>query len=90
MPPALRVVVDSAPGTAGRKAVRIVQIREGGNKIEKKAIVPRQAKYAAVYGRIADKFRNNVRLLEHEINEQQINGLCFMAVKFSSAIFFLK
>jgi cob(I)alamin adenosyltransferase len=41
----------------------------GGNKIDKNAIVQGQSKYAAVYGRIASKFQNNVRLLESEINE---------------------
>ena len=61
--------IDSAPVAAGPKAVRIIQIEDGGNKIEKNAIVQGQSKYAAVYGQIAGKFRNNVRLLESEINE---------------------
>ena len=61
--------IDSDPETSGQKAVRIIQIEDGGNKIEKNAIVQGQSKYAAVYGQIAGKFRNNVRLLETEINE---------------------
>lgn len=61
--------IDSAPDTASQKAVRIIQIQDGGNQIERNAVVQGQSKYAAVYGRIASKLQNNVRLLESEINE---------------------
>jgi ABC-type transporter Mla subunit MlaD len=53
--------IDSNPGAEGQKAVRIIQIEDDGNTIEKNATVEGQTKYAAIYGQIANKFR--------EINE---------------------
>jgi hypothetical protein len=61
--------IDSNPGAEGQKAVRIIQIEDDGNKIEKNAIIEGQTKYAAIYGQIANKFRKNVRVMESEINE---------------------
>lgn len=61
--------IDSNPDTESQKAVRITQIRDGGNKIEKRAIVDGQSKYAAIYGQIANKFRKNIHAMESEINE---------------------
>ena len=61
--------IDSNPEAEGRKAVIIVQIREGGSKIEQDAIVQGQSKYAALFGRIAGEFRNHVRMLESGIDE---------------------
>jgi len=61
--------IDSNPGAEGQKAVRIIQIEDEGNTIEKNAIVEGQTKYAAIYGQIANKFRKNVRVMESEINE---------------------
>jgi hypothetical protein len=57
--------IDSNPGAEGQKAVRIIQIEDDGNTIEKNATV----KYAAIYGQIANKFRKNVHVMETEINE---------------------
>jgi paraquat-inducible protein B len=61
--------IDSNPENESQKAVRIIQIGEDGNTIEKNAIVEGQTKYAAIYGQIANKFRKNVRVMESEINE---------------------
>ena len=61
--------IDSNPDTESQKAVRIIQIKDGGNKIEKRAIVDGQLKYAAIYGQIANKFRKNIHAMESEINE---------------------
>lgn len=61
--------IDSNPTTESQKAVRIIQISDGGNKIEKRAIVDGQSKYAAIYGQIAKKLRKNIHAMEFEINE---------------------
>jgi ABC-type transporter Mla subunit MlaD len=61
--------IDSNPENESQKAVRIIQIQDDGNTIEKNAIVEGQTKYAAIYGQIANKFRKNVRVMESEINE---------------------
>ena len=61
--------VDSNPETEERKAIRIIQIKDGGNIIAKNTIVEGQSKYVALYGQIANKFRKNVYVLESEINE---------------------
>jgi hypothetical protein len=61
--------IDSNPENESQKAIRIIQIQEDGNTIEKNAIVEGQTKYAAIYGQIANKFRENVRVMESEINE---------------------
>ncbi len=60
--------IDSNPETEKQIAIRITQIKDGGNIIEKNTIVEGQSKYAALYGRIANKFRKNVYVLESEIN----------------------
>jgi ABC-type phosphate transport system auxiliary subunit len=61
--------IDSNPEAEGQKAIRIIQIQDDGNIIEKNAIVEGQSKYVAIYGQIANKFRKNVRVMESEINE---------------------
>jgi len=61
--------IDSSPETQDQKSLRIIQIKDGGNKIEKNAIVEGQSKYVAVYGQIANKFRKNIHEIESEINE---------------------
>ena len=61
--------IDSNPEAEGQKAIRIIQIEDDGNIIEKNAIVEGQPKYAAIYDQIANKFRKNVRVMEAEINE---------------------
>jgi paraquat-inducible protein B len=61
--------VDSNPENESQKAVRIIQPHDDGNIIEKNAIVEGQTKYVAIYGQIANKFRQNVRVMESEINE---------------------
>jgi paraquat-inducible protein B len=61
--------VDSNPENESQKAVRIIQTHDDGNIIEKNAIVEGQTKYVAIYGQIANKFRQNVRIMESEINE---------------------
>jgi hypothetical protein len=61
--------IDSNPESEGQKAIRIIQIQDDCNIIEKNAIVEGQSKYVAIYGQIANKFRNNVRVMESEINE---------------------
>ena len=61
--------MDSDPEAEGQKAIRIIQIQDDGNIIEKNAIVEGQTKYVAIYGHIANKFRKNVRVMESEINE---------------------
>jgi hypothetical protein len=61
--------IDSNPDSESEKAVRIIQIKDGGNKIEKKAIVEGESKYAAIYGQIAYKFSKNINVVESELNE---------------------
>ncbi len=61
--------IDSNPNNEGEKAVRIIQIKDGGNKIEEKAIVKGQSKYAAIYGQIADKFSKNIYAAQSEVIE---------------------
>jgi hypothetical protein len=61
--------IDSNPENENQKAIRIIQIEDCGNLIEKNAIVEGQTKYTAIYGQIANKFRKNVRIMESEINE---------------------
>ena len=61
--------IDSNPEAEGQKAVRIIQIQDDGNTIEKNATVQGQTKYTAIYEQIANKFRKNVRVMESEINE---------------------
>ena len=61
--------IDSSPDTESEKAVRIFQISDGGNKIEERATVEGQSKYAAIYGQITKKFRKNIYAMEPEINE---------------------
>ena len=61
--------IDSSPETEEQKAIRITQIKDGGNIIEKDAIVEGQSKYVAIYGQIANKFRKNILVMESEINE---------------------
>jgi hypothetical protein len=61
--------IDSNPENESQKAIRIIQIEDYGNIIEKNAIVKGQSKYVAIYGQIANKFRKNVRAMESEINE---------------------
>jgi hypothetical protein len=61
--------IDSNPETEGQKAIRIIQIQDDGNIIEKNAIVEGQTKYVAIYGQIANKLRKKVRVMESEINE---------------------
>jgi len=61
--------IDSNPENVSQKAVRIIQMQDDGNTIEKNAILEGQTKYAAIYGQIANKFRKNVRVMESDINE---------------------
>jgi paraquat-inducible protein B len=61
--------IDSNPENESQKSVRIIQIEDDGNIIEKNAIVEGQSKYVAIYSQIANKFRRNARLMEFEINE---------------------
>jgi predicted transcriptional regulator len=51
------------------QAIRIIQIEDDGNIIEKDAIVEGQSRYAAIYGQNANKLRKNFRVMESEINE---------------------
>ena len=61
--------IDSNPETESEKAVRIIQIKDGGNVIEKNAILEGQSKYSAIYGQIANNFRKNIHAMESELNE---------------------
>jgi len=61
--------IDSNPETEDQKAVRIIQIKNGGNIIEKNTVVEGQSKYRAIYGQIANNFRKNIHAMESEINE---------------------
>ena len=61
--------IDSNPDGESEKALRIIQFKDGGSKIEKKAIVEGQSKYAAIYSQIANTFSKNIYVMESEINE---------------------
>jgi len=61
--------IDSNPDSESEKALRIIQFKDGGSKIEKKAIVEGQSKYAAIYGQIANTFYKNIYVMESEIDE---------------------
>jgi hypothetical protein len=66
--------IGSNPETDSQKAIRIVQIKDGGKIIDKNTIVNGQSKYVAIYGQISNKFRKNVRVMESELIEF-FNGL---------------
>ena len=55
--------IDSNPETEDRKAIRIIQIKDGGNIIEKNTIVEGQSKYSAIYSQIANNFQKNFKSL---------------------------
>jgi hypothetical protein len=61
--------IDSNPDSESEKALRIIQLKGGGSKIEKKSIVEGQSIYAAIYGQIANTFRKNIYVMESEIDE---------------------
>ena len=61
--------IDSNPETEGQKAIRIIQIKDGGNILKKNAVVKGKSKYATIYGQIANRFRQNVLIMESELNE---------------------
>ena len=61
--------IDSNPEIEGQKAIRIIQIKDGGNMIEKNKIVEGQSKHSAIYGQISKNFRKNIHTVESEINE---------------------
>ncbi len=61
--------IDSNPEVEGRKAIRIIQIKDGGNIIAKNTIVEGQSKYVAIYSQITNKFRKNIHVMESEIND---------------------
>lgn len=61
--------IDSNPDSESEKALRIIQFKDNGSKIEKKAIVEGQSKYAAIYGQIANTFYKNIYVMESEIDE---------------------
>jgi ABC-type transporter Mla subunit MlaD len=66
---ASRFYIDSESESGDRKAIRVIQIKEGGNVIEEGAIVEGQSKYAVMYEQFADQFRKNIDMLESELNE---------------------
>jgi hypothetical protein len=61
--------IDSEPESADRKAIRVLQTREGGKIIEEGAIVDGQSKYAVVYDQIASQFRKNIDMLESQLDD---------------------
>jgi len=61
--------IDSNPDSESEKALRIIQFKDGGSKLEKKAVVEGQSKYAAIYGQIANSFYKNIYVMESEIDE---------------------
>ena len=61
--------IDSNPETENQKAIRIIQIEQGGNPIKKNAVVEGQSKYVAMYDQFTNKLRKNVQTLESELNE---------------------
>jgi hypothetical protein len=61
--------IDSNPEIEEQKAIRITQVKDDGNIIEKNTIVEGQSKYVAIYGQIANKFHKNFYVLESEVNE---------------------
>ena len=61
--------IDSDPQATARKAIKIIQIKDGGNTVEKDAVVDGQPKYSAIYGQIAAKFRKNIEGLESGLTD---------------------
>jgi len=61
--------IDSDPQAASRRAIKIIQIKEGGNIVKKDAVVDGQPKYFAIYGQIAAKFRKNIQDLDSGLTD---------------------
>ena len=61
--------IDTIPENYDRKAIRIVQIHNGGQALKPNAVVDGQSKYAVVFDQITNKFRKNIGVLESEIAE---------------------
>jgi len=61
--------IDTDPENYQRKAIQIVQLHDGGQKIKQNALIDGQSKYAAIYDQITQKFRKNLQVMESEITE---------------------
>mgnify|MGYP006300959075 CR=1 FL=1 len=59
-------VSGAEPG--GEKVVRVIQTAENGNRIADGAVVEGRTKYAALYGHLAGRFRENLGVIESELN----------------------
>ncbi len=61
--------IDTDPENYAQKALRIIQVHEGGQVLKQNALVNGQSKYAVIYDQITNKFRKNLRVMESEITE---------------------
>ncbi len=61
--------IDTDPENYAQKALRIIQVHEGGQVLKPNALVNGQSKYAVIYDQITNKFRKNLRVMESEITE---------------------
>ena len=61
--------IDTDPENFDRKALIIIDLQNHGQVIKQNAVVNGVSKYAALYDRITQKFRKNLRVMESEITE---------------------
>ena len=60
--------IDIGAEPGGEKLVRVIQPAENGNRIAEGAVVEGRTKYAALYGHLASRFRENLGVIESEVD----------------------
>ena len=65
---ASRFYIDSGAEPGGEKVVRVIQTAKNGNRIADGAVVEGRTKYAALYGQLANRFQENLAVIESQLN----------------------
>jgi hypothetical protein len=60
--------IDSGAEPGGEKIVRVIQTAKNGRRIAEGAVVEGRTKYAALYGQLASRFRENLSVIESELD----------------------
>lgn len=61
--------IDADPENKERQAIRIVDLQNGGQVVKPNAVINGMSRYAALFDRITQKFRKNLRVMESEISD---------------------
>ncbi len=61
--------IDSNPETEDQKAIRIIQIEQGGKPVEEDEIVKGQSKYVSVFDQFTERLRKGAQALESDLKE---------------------